>query len=132
MTVAKKPQVMIAEDEEHSRVLLKAILHSMNCEVVGEAKNGVEAVQLYKQLKPHLLLLDINMPLKTGEEVLQEIRSDFPNAFVIMVTSVSDLASIEQCLNLGAANFIRKDTPIDEIKTILKESWQTFLQHKLP
>lgn len=132
MTVAKKPQVMIAEDEEHSRILLKAILHSMNCEVVGEAKNGVEAVQLYKQLKPHLLLLDINMPLKTGEEVLQEIRSDFPNAFVIMVTSVSDLASIEQCLSLGAANFIRKDTPIAEIKTILQESWQTFLQNKTP
>lgn len=132
MPNAKKPQVMIAEDEEHSRVLLKAVLHSMNCEVVGEAKNGAEAVELFKQLKPHLLLLDINMPLKTGEEVLQEIRSDFPNAFVIMVTSVSDLASVEQCLTLGAANFIRKDTPIAEIKAIIKESWQTFVQSTMP
>lgn len=130
MANTKKPQVMIAEDEEHSRMLLKAILHSMNCEVVGEAQNGVEAVQLFKQLKPHLLLLDIHMPLKTGEEVLQEIRAEFPSALIIMVTSVSDLASIEQCLTLGAANFIRKDTPVAEIKATIKETWQTFVQDK--
>jgi response regulator RpfG family c-di-GMP phosphodiesterase len=58
----------------------------MNCEVVGEAKTGSEAIELYRQLKPHMLLLDVNMPNKTGDEVLQEIRAEFPLAFVIIVT----------------------------------------------
>lgn len=130
MAITQKPKVMIAEDEEHSRVLLKAILNSMNCEVIGEAKNGVEAVELFRQVKPHLLLLDINMPLKTGDEVLEEILSDFPKAFIIILTSVADLASVQQCLALGAANYIRKDTPVAEIKAIIKETWQLFAQTK--
>ena len=103
-------------------------MNSMNCDVVGEAKNGEESLELYRKLKPHLLMLDVNMPLKTGDEVLKEIMQDFPNAFVIMLTSVVDLPTIEKCLSLGAANYIRKDLPLDEMKALIKETWKTFLQ----
>jgi two-component system chemotaxis response regulator CheY len=130
MSNTKKPRVVLAEDESHSRVLMKALLGSMNCEVVGEAKTGVEAVELYRQLRPHLMLLDVNMPLKTGDEVLEEVFAEFPNAFVIMLTSVSDVESIERCLGMGAANYIRKDTPVTEIKSIIRETWQGFVQHR--
>lgn len=130
MVAATKPRVMIADDEAHVRVLLRAIVKSMNCEVVGEAGNGVEAVELFKSLKPHLLLLDINMPLKTGYEVLQEILSEFPNAFVIMLTSVTDIESVEKCIELGAANYIRKDTPTAELKSIIKETFAEFVRSK--
>jgi len=129
MAQVKKPRVLIAEDESHSRLLLKAILSSMNCEVVGEATTGVEAIELFRQLKPHLLLLDINMPNKTGDEALQEIMAEYPRAFVIMLTSVADLESIERCIELGAANYIRKDTPVAEIKQAIKETWQAFLEN---
>jgi two-component system chemotaxis response regulator CheY len=128
MVDGKKPRVLIAEDESHSRLLLKALLTSMNCEVVGEATTGVEAIALFKQLKPHLLLLDINMPSKTGDEVLKEIMAEYPKAFVIIMTSVADLETIERCIELGAANYIRKDTPIEEIRQTIKETWQTFLE----
>jgi two-component system chemotaxis response regulator CheY len=128
MAEGKKPRVLIAEDESHSRLLLKAILASMNCEVVGEATTGVEAIELFKQLKPHLLLLDINMPSKTGDEVLKEIMAEYPKAFVIIMTSVADLETIERCIELGAANYIRKDTPIEEIRQTIKETWHTFLE----
>jgi two-component system chemotaxis response regulator CheY len=125
-----RPRVLVAEDEGHCRVLLRAVLKSMNCEVVGEAENGEQVLGLFRELKPHLLLLDINMPLKTGDEVLKEIFGEQPDAFVIMLTSVADLESIENCLELGAANYIRKDTPIAEIKATIKETWQMYLQDK--
>lgn len=130
MTDQKKPRVMIADDESHCRLVMKAILTSMKCDVVAEASNGDETVQLFKEHKPHLLLLDINMPLKNGDEVLQEIFKDFPNAFVVMLTSVTDMDTVERCLELGAANYIRKDTPLEEIKTIIKETWQVFARSK--
>ncbi len=124
MAEAKKPQVMIADDELHTRVLLKAVLNAMNCEVVAEAKNGAEAVEMFRSVKPHLLLMDISMPFKTGDEALEEIMNEFPRAFVIMLTSVADIETIEKCLLLGAANYIRKDNTVDEIKAIIKETWE--------
>ena len=126
-----KPKVIIADDEVHCRALLKAILSSMNCEVICEARNGVETVELYSQFQPHLLLLDINMPLKTGEQVLEEIIARHPDAFVIMLTSVADREHVQKCLNLGAANYIRKDTPIAEIKTIIRDTWQSFMSKRV-
>jgi two-component system, chemotaxis family, chemotaxis protein CheY len=121
---ARKPRVMIADDELHTRVFLKAILSGMNCEVVAEAANGAEAVELYRKVRPHLLLLDVSMPYKTGDEVLREIVSEFPMAFVIMLTSVADVETIEKCLEIGASNYIRKDTPVDDIRSIIKETWE--------
>ena len=119
----KKPRILLADDEIHLRILMKKVMTSMNCEIVGEAKNGMEAIELYKKEKPDLLLLDINMPVKTGEEALKEIIEEFPDAFIIMLTSLADMESVENCLNLGASNYIRKDTPLDEIKKIIKETW---------
>jgi len=129
MTEQKRPRVMVADDELHCRALMKAILNSMKCEIVAESSNGKETLQKYKDTKPHLLLLDISMPLMTGEEVLEEILKINPKAFVIMLTSVTDMATIEKCLILGAANYIRKDTPIDEIKVIIKETWLDFVKN---
>jgi two-component system chemotaxis response regulator CheY len=128
MTQSRKPRVLLADDEPHIRMLIKTVMRSMNCEVIGEALNGNEAIELFKKEKPDLLMLDINMPLRTGEEALKEIMTEFPDAFVIMLTSVSDLESVENCLSLGASNFIRKDTPIQEMKKIIKETWQASRQ----
>lgn len=123
MTQKRKPRVLIADDELHIRTMVKAVMKTMNAEVVGEAVNGQEAVTLFENVQPDLTLLDINMPVKTGEEALKEIIKKNPNAFVIMLTSLSDLKTVEKCLELGASNFIRKDTPISEIKKIIKETW---------
>ena len=121
-------KVLVADDEMHIRLLLKTVLTKMNCEIVGEAANGPDAIDIFNKEKPHLLLLDINMPIKKGDQVLEEIMAKHPDAFVIMLTSVVDMESVEKCIGLGAANYIRKDTPIEEIKKIIKETWQTFRQ----
>ena len=126
MPPKKKPRVLIVEDEDHVRRLLKSVMESMNCEVVGEAQNGKDAVTQYFQLKPHMLLLDINMPVKSGKKTLAEIREKHPNAFVMMITSLADKDTIEDCMQLGAAGFVRKDLPIDEIKEVIRKTWRAF------
>lgn len=126
MRPKKKPKVMIVEDEDHVRRLLKSVMESMNCEVVGEAQNGKDAVIQYLRLKPNMLLLDINMPVKSGKKALAEILKKNPNAFVIMLTSLSDKDTIEECMELGAAGFIRKDLPIEEIKEVIRKTWRAF------
>jgi len=123
MADPRKPRVLLVDDEMHLRMLMKTVITSMNCDIVGEAKNGAEAVERYKQTKPDLTLLDINMPVKNGEEALREIIEHDPDAFVIMLTSITDMESVETCLSLGAANYIRKDTPLNEIKKFIRETW---------
>lgn len=122
---------MIAEDEDHVRKLIKTILLKMNCEIVGEVNNGIDAVEMFKQLKPHMALLDINMPLKSGKEALSEIRRRYPNAFIIMLTSLSDTETVEDCIALGASGFIRKDVSLDEMQNIIKQTWKAYKENML-
>jgi len=117
-----KTRVLLADDEMHIRMLLKTVINSIDCEVVAEASNGKEAVALFKEKRPDLVLLDINMPLQTGEEALKEIIEEFPSALVIMLTSVTDMESVERCIDAGACNYIRKDTPLVEMKAIVGET----------
>ncbi len=126
----KTPKILLADDETHIRMLLKSLLTSMNYEVIAEARNGQEAVEQYRKMKPDMVLLDINMPVKTGQEVLKEIMADFPDALVIMLTSFADRETVTECISLGAANFIRKDTPVDQIKALIHETWQELLNSK--
>ncbi len=124
-------RVMIADDETHVRKLIQTILIRMNCEIVGEAANGMDTVEMFKRLKPHMLLLDINMPLKSGKEALTEIRRQYQNAFIIMLTSLSDTETVEDCIKLGASGFIRKDVSLDEMQGIIKQTWKTFKENLL-
>ena len=124
MPEKRKIRIGLADDEIHIRMLMKKVFTSMGCEIAGEAKNGTEAVELYRREKPDIMPLDINMPIKTGDEALRDIVSEFPDAFVIMLTSLADVESVQKCLDAGAANYIRKDTPIAELKEIIKETWK--------
>jgi len=124
MSEKKKIRVGLADDELHIRMLMKKFFQSINCDIAGEAKNGQEAVELYRREKPDIMLLDINMPVMAGDEALKAIISEFPDAFVIMLTSLADVENVQNCLENGAANYIRKDTPLAELKEIIKETWK--------
>ena len=120
----RKVSVLLADDEKHVRQLIKAVLMTLDCEVVGEAENGVQAVDLYKEKRPDVLLLDVNMPFKDGIAALREVKAFDPAATVIMLTSLSDMATIQTAVELGAAQYIRKDTPVAEMRSILAQTWQ--------
>lgn len=128
--IEQKPkiQVLLADDEAHIRKLMGSVLTSMGCQVVAEAENGDAAVELYRQYKPQITMLDINMPKGDGTSALKRIKAEFPSALVIMVTSLSSMDVVSKCLALGAANYIRKDTPLAEMKTLIKETWAEYLQ----
>jgi two-component system chemotaxis response regulator CheY len=131
MKPKQKMRVMVADDEDHVRKLITTIIRKMNCEIVGEAKNGRDAVSMFYELRPHLLLLDINMPLKSGKQALADIKKKFPNAFIIMLTSLVDKETVEDCIHLGASGFIRKDLPIDEMQDVIKKTWIAYKQSLL-
>jgi two-component system chemotaxis response regulator CheY len=121
----RKRRVVLADDESHVRVYLRFLLAGMGLDVVGEATNGLEAINLFRDKKPDLILLDLNMPIKTGEEALQAIKTEFPDARVVMLSSLADRESVEMCLNLGAAGYIRKDSSLNDIREIIKETLES-------
>lgn len=120
----RKVRVLLADDEKHIRQLIKAVLATLSSEVVGEAENGAEAVTLYKEKRPDIVLLDVNMPIKDGLTALREIKEINSHALVIMLTSLSDMATVQQALESGASQYIRKDTPVADLKKLLVEAWR--------
>ena len=118
-------RVAIADDEAMIRYALKSIIKSLDMDCVGEAMNGQEAVALYAQEKPDIMFLDINMPIKNGDEALKEIRARFPKANVVMLTSVAETETVKKCIQDGAINYILKTNPLDKIKIMIEEIVKT-------
>ncbi len=110
---------LIVDDEEHLRLYLKLVLKQVGFEQFTEASNGQEAIDLYKRKPADLVLMDVNMPIKEGMEALEEIIEYDQDAVVVMASSVASRKAVEASLEKGASYYIRKDTPKDEIITIL-------------
>jgi YesN/AraC family two-component response regulator len=120
------PKVMIADDEENVREVLSMIASTFNFEIVAEVTDGKEAVKQFRKTKPDILFLDINMPFLYGDEVLEELKDEIQNTCVIMLTAFSDMDNVKKCMQLGATYFIKKDTSVPKIASIIKETWQRF------
>lgn len=111
--------VMIADDELYVRTVLRSIVNRLPGRVVGEVETGKDVFEIYSQLLPDLLLLDINMPLKTGDMVIEELIAAHPEARIIMLTGVADSETVEKCIAAGACGYIRKDTAPEEMKEMI-------------
>jgi len=90
------------------RSLLKAILREEPYEVVGEARDGVSALESLARLTPDIVLLDVVMPEIDGIEVLRNTRRDYPDTAVIMVTGNASAENVQEALKSGAAGFVVK------------------------
>ncbi len=116
-------RVVIADDEIHLRYVLKDAVQQEGMIVVGEAADGQVALELYRLHKPDLLLLDINMPVRNGEEALLDVITEFPDAKVMMLTMVADAEVVQRCLGAGALNYILKSNSTEDIRRILRETF---------
>jgi two-component system nitrate/nitrite response regulator NarL len=104
-------RILIADDHPIFRDGLKRLLESeRGFKVVGEACDGVEAVNLVRQLKPEILLLDLAMPRRSGLEALREMSSDSESVRVILLTAAAEKDQIVEALQLGARGVVLKDS----------------------
>lgn len=114
--------ILLIDDEPHIRKYVSLILKSIGSPIIIEAGNGAEGVAAYQRENPDLVLLDVNMPVMDGIETLQKLKEIDPNCVVIMLTSLANRQTIEQAVELGATNYIRKDTPKNEIAQALSDT----------
>ncbi|MFA5517602.1 MAG: response regulator [Desulfuromonadales bacterium] len=101
-------RVLIVDDALFMRNMLKEIFLKAGYEIVGEAGNGQEAVEAYRQLRPDLVTMDIVMPLKSGIEALQEICGEDPQARVVMCSALGQETLVIEAVQGGARDFIVK------------------------
>ncbi|MEX0331638.1 MAG: response regulator transcription factor [Puniceicoccaceae bacterium] len=119
--MAKPNSALVADDENHIRSYVRIILNHLGIETVYEAKSGVEAVESFQENRPDVVFLDINMPGLTGLEALPKILEIDPEAVVLMLTGHASRHLVEGSAKAGATHYIRKDTPQQEITSMLKE-----------
>jgi len=114
--------VLLAEDHQIVREGLRSLLkHESDIEVVGEAETGRQAVQMTRKLRPAVVVMDIAMPLLNGLEATRQIRKDFPDTRVLILSAHSDDAYVEQMIELGAAGFLLKQTSSHDLSTAIRE-----------
>ena len=108
--------LLLVDDQDLIRRGLKALLTTdSELEVVGEAANGQEAVMLVATLEPHVVLMDIRMPVMDGVAGAREICQRFPATKVLMLTTFDDQDYVAQALQAGASGYLLKDTPFEEL-----------------
>ena len=128
MTDQDKVRVLLADDEAHVRLFIKAALATMGFHVVGEGANGKEALELFDTTAPDLVLLDINMPVMDGIATLKALREKSERVAIVMLTSLASLEVVEQCLEAGATYHIRKDLPLADLKDEIYDAWAAHVE----
>ena len=115
--------VLIADDSESIRLVLRDILAIGEHKVAAEAEDGEEAVEKFSEIQPDLLLLDLAMPKKDGLTVVKEIISKHPDAKIIIVTASDDQKTINDCLAAGAVSFISKPFDFNKVLKVISDSF---------
>jgi len=116
--------ILLVDDEAHIRKFVSLILKQIGATKLLEAVNGEEALEVFQRESPDLVLLDISMPLLDGLSTLKKLKEMDPHCVVVMLTSMVNRQSVDEALAAGATNYIRKDTPKDEITKALTETIQ--------
>ena len=101
-------RIMVVDDAAFMRMMLKDILTKGGYEVVGEAENGLKAVDKYKEVTPDLVLMDITMPELDGIGAVKQIKGLDPNAKIIMCSAMGQQAMVLESIQAGAKDFIVK------------------------
>ena len=114
-------RVLLADDHKIVRQGTRLYLESMGVEVVGEATNGHEAVEMACSLKPDVIVMDIHMPELTGIEATRRIRHDTDDVRVLVLTAYDNPAYIQALLDAGADGFVLKTAEFSELLKALEE-----------
>ncbi len=101
-------RVVIVDDNESIRVVLRAIVRQAGLQVVGEARDGNGALEVIERWQPDLVCLDVMMPGRDGVEVLGDLKRRHPHVRVLMITGKSDRETVETMIQQGASGIVVK------------------------
>ncbi|WP_138202705.1 response regulator [Haloimpatiens lingqiaonensis] len=114
-------KVLIVDDAAFMRMMIKDILEKNGYEVVGEANNGIKAVELYKSEKPDVVTMDITMPDMDGIEAVKAIKNIDPAAKIIMCSAMGQQTMVMDAIKAGAKDFIVKPFQADRVLEAIKK-----------
>jgi two-component system, chemotaxis family, chemotaxis protein CheY len=115
-------KVLIVDDAAFMRMMIKDILTKNGFEVVGEAENGLKAVEKWQELRPDLTTMDITMPEMDGISAVKQIKKIDPNAKVIMCSAMGQQAMVIEAIQSGARDFIVKPFQPDRVLEALRKA----------
>lgn len=129
-----KIKIMIADDHNLLREGLKQLLEfDGSMEIIAEASDGIECLEILNNVNPDILLLDINMPLKNGIEVLEELKVSKPDLKILILTVHGEVEYLIKAIDIGADGYIMKDSESSELKKAINEilSGEKYIQPSL-
>lgn len=122
--MAGPTSALIVDDEPHVRVYLRLLLAELGVETFWEAGDGQQALAAVAEHRPELVLLDLNLPVLGGREVLQRLSASDPDLPVIVVSSQTTTTTVMECQKLGAVGYILKHSPRAVVAAALREALQ--------
>lgn len=119
------PKLLIVDDNDVMRTLLRGLLRNEESfNIVGEARNGLAAIEMVERVRPDIVCLDVVMPEMDGLEALQEIKRMRPETVVIMVTGNASKENVHDALDFGAAGFVVKPFNAATVIDTISRAWQ--------
>ncbi len=118
-------RVLLVDDHYQIRNSIAILLMANNIEVVGEARDGLEAVEKARQLHPDIILMDIEMPHCSGLEATRLIKSEMPQIKIVILTACNDEDYRFEAMKSGAEDFLQKTFRAEELLTILSAAVNT-------
>lgn len=116
-------RVLVVDDAAYMREMIKDVLNSHGYEIAGEAENGIDALERYKELKPDLVTMDIVMKERSGVDSVKELKKFDPDAKVLMISALGQQAMIVDAIQAGASGFVLKpfkpEVLMEEVKRII-------------
>lgn len=123
-----RPSVLIVDDNDLMRSLLRSMLRDSEYEVIGEARNGVAALELTERLRPKIVCMDVVMPEMNGLEALQAIKARHPETVVIMLAGSPSVDHVRSSIENGASGFVVKPFNAGKVLDTVDRAWRAALQ----
>jgi len=123
-TDTERLRVLVCDDHALFRRGLQMVLEQEpDLELVGEASDGVEAVQKAQELMPDVVLMDVRMPRRSGIEAAGDIKDMLPHVKILMLTISDEEADLYEAIKAGASGYLLKEIPIDEVAEAIRSVW---------
>ena len=116
----KKIKILLCDDSLLVRKSVRKHLEEQGCTSIMEAADGEQAIAMYKEFNPDLVLMDIVMPKKTGIDALKEIKAHDPHAYIVMASSVGTQSKLKEAILAGASDFLQKPFDLSALDRLIQ------------